>query len=259
MGFSSPDSCAAGSTRAVSLEGVGHAKTGQSDPSGRQKLLPLRDFGPFSLRGSSQNPLQDDGLASETASIWTLAPASGKNSMLQPRVTGVILMAISIVAFLGTTSDVIPSETFFPALALFAVGAVKFVRSNHEALEVAERRVHRMVNPVIRENRHAQALAARQAARRGDVTSHINAAEPARHETTASRRVATGVPLSASPWTLDVDESGGDFVVDTDVSFPVEVQRGDALADPLSKLNRLLSQGILTEEEYAVAKAKLLG
>jgi hypothetical protein len=50
-----------------------------------------------------------------------------------------------------------------------------------------------------------------------------------------------------------------DFVVGTDVSFPVEVQRGDALADQLRKLNLLLEQGVLTEEEYAVAKAKLLG
>ena len=44
-----------------------------------------------------------------------------------------------------------------------------------------------------------------------------------------------------------------------DVSFPVEVQRGDALADQLLKLNKLLTQGILTEQEYAIAKAKLLG
>lgn len=175
---------------------------------------------------------------------------------MQPRMTGVLLMAISIVAFLGTTSDRLPSETFFPALVLFAVGAVKFMRSNHEALEMAERRAHRKVNPVIRENRHAQGLAARQAARRGEMTSSINASDPA---TQSGRDVSVGKPTSEPPWSVEVEESASDFVVDTDVSFPVEVQRGDALADQLSKLNRLLGQGVLTEEEYAIAKAKLLG
>ena len=37
------------------------------------------------------------------------------------------------------------------------------------------------------------------------------------------------------------------------------VQSEDALADQLQKLSRLLERSILTEEEYAVAKAKLLG
>ena len=58
---------------------------------------------------------------------------------------------------------------------------------------------------------------------------------------------------------IELDESASDFVVTTDVSFPVEVQSGDALADQLRKLNELMGQGVLTEEEYAVAKAKLLG
>jgi hypothetical protein len=63
--------------------------------------------------------------------------------------------------------------------------------------------------------------------------------------------------MPAAP--IDLDPSEGDLVVTQDVSFPVEVQRGDALADQLRKLNLLLTQGILTEEEYAIAKAKLLG
>ena len=63
-------------------------------------------------------------------------------------------------------------------------------------------------------------------------------------------------PLEFSDeWTLGEP----DLVVTTDVSFPVEVQTGDALADQLKKLNTLMAQGVLTEEEYAVAKAKLLG
>ena len=57
---------------------------------------------------------------------------------------------------------------------------------------------------------------------------------------------------------IEIDDQDGDFEVATDVSFPVEVQTGDALADQLKKLNQLMAQGVLTEEEYAVAKAKLL-
>jgi hypothetical protein len=45
---------------------------------------------------------------------------------------------------------------------------------------------------------------------------------------------------------IDFDDQESDFVVATDVSFPIEVQSGDALADQLRKLNQLLEQGILT-------------
>ena len=73
-------------------------------------------------------------------------------------------------------------------------------------------------------------------------------------------RMASGqIDGSSRAAPIELDESDADFVVTTDVSFPVEVQQGDALADQLQKLNQLLSQGVLTEEEYAVAKAKLLG
>ncbi|HIF92274.1 MAG: SHOCT domain-containing protein [Myxococcales bacterium] len=38
----------------------------------------------------------------------------------------------------------------------------------------------------------------------------------------------------------------------TDVSFSLAVQAGNALADPLRKLNQLLERGVLTAEEYVV-------
>ena len=59
--------------------------------------------------------------------------------------------------------------------------------------------------------------------------------------------------------TIEIDDQDNDFVVATDASFPVEVRPAVALADPLRKLIQLLEQGVLTAEEYAVAKAKLLG
>ena len=50
----------------------------------------------------------------------------------------------------------------------------------------------------------------------------------------------------------------GDFKVSTDVSFPIAVQESDSLADQIAKLNRLREDGIISQEEMAVAKAKLL-
>jgi hypothetical protein len=160
-----------------------------------------------------------------------------------------------VAAFLGSTSEALPPATFFPALALFGIGAVKFLKSSREALAEAERRTQEKLHPVIRENRSTQATAERMAQRRGAALNELNAALPPRTAPTA--RATRGQPMPAAP--IDLDPSEGDLVVTQDVSFPVEVQRGDALADQLRKLNLLLTQGILTEEEYAIAKAKLLG
>jgi len=172
--------------------------------------------------------------------------------MSDPRVLGLTLMALATAAFLGTTSETLPSETFFPALAVFALGAIRFLRGNHAAIEEAEKKAHQSVNPVLHENRPAAALAERQAMRRGAalnaLSSEADAPEP------------TALPAAPTvPNEIVLESNEEDFIVDTDVSFPVEVQRGDALADQLRKLNLLLEQGVLTEEEYAVAKAKLLG
>lgn len=170
--------------------------------------------------------------------------------MSDPRMTGLALMAISTAAFVGTTSNSLPPVTFFPALVLFVAGAIQFVRTNHIALEKAEKRVHRAANPVIRENRHVGAHAERQAAKRGAVLNHSGAED-------SNANAVASQPASRREF-IDVDQPGSEFVVETDVSFPVEIQSGNALADQLGKLNRLLEQGVLTAEEYAVAKTKLL-
>ncbi len=168
--------------------------------------------------------------------------------MSDPRIQGLLLMAISVATFLGTTQGELPAAAFFPALLLFVVGAIRFLRKNHEALARAERKAARAVQPRMRENPHARVLAERQARAQGSV-----------HRPTGSGE--TGAPALgpdglAQPIELDLDED--DLEVRTDVSFPVEVQRGDALADQLRKLNQMVQQGVLSEEEYAIAKAKLL-
>lgn len=167
--------------------------------------------------------------------------------------TGFILMALAVAAFLGSTSEVLPPVTFFPALALFGIGAVQFLKSSREALTEAERRTHEKLHPVIRENRSVQAGAERRAMRRGATLNELNAPASA-----ASAFPPVGRRRQTAPEALELDSEEAELVVNPDVSFPVEVQRGDALADQLRKLNQLLTQGILTEEEYAIAKAKIL-
>lgn len=178
--------------------------------------------------------------------------------MSDPRVSGLVLMGISIATFLGTTAQILPSISFFPALAVFVLGAVKFMRANSVEMAKAEKRVERRVNPTIRHNQHAQAHAERMAAKRGGALNALNGEDL---DAEAAARMASGQmpqpPMGAEG--IELDDDDADLVVTTDVSFPVEVQSSDALADQLKKLNQLMAQGVLTEEEYAVAKAKLLG
>ena len=176
--------------------------------------------------------------------------------MTDGKSTGLILMALAVAAFLGSTAEVLPPATCFPALALFAIGGLKFFKSSREAIAEAELRTQARLRPVIRENRSAQAAAERTAMRRGAALNEVNAGLPAPAAGSAAR---ASKPAAPDREAIELDQQEGELVVLPDVSFPVEVQRGDALADQLRKLNQLLTQGILTEEEYAIAKARLLG
>ena len=79
--------------------------------------------------------------------------------------------------------------------------------------------------------------------RRGAALNEVNARRPRQR-----RRVRSQRPWASRPDPIELDAPDGELVVTPDVSFPVEVQRGDALADQLRKLNQLLTQGILTED-----------
>jgi hypothetical protein len=171
--------------------------------------------------------------------------------MFDARSTGLMLMGTASAGFIGTPSELLPSVTFFPALGLFLMGAFKFVKANGAEMAKADKRAVRRVNPALRQNKQAQAHAERLAAKRGGALSALND-----QDAEAAARLASGYASTAA---IEIDTNDDDLVVATDVSFPVEFQSGDALADQLLKLNELMSQGILTEEEYAVAKSKLLG
>jgi hypothetical protein len=179
-------------------------------------------------------------------------------SMSDPRFSGLLLMGVSIAAFLGTTTEALPPMTFFPALLLFCIGAFKFIRTNNQAMAKAEKKVEGRLNPTLRKNGYAHARAERLAAKRGGALSSLNESDADAEQAAriASEYTDSGAGHAANA--IEIGDNKYDLVVTTDVSFPVEVQSGDALADQLSKLNQLMAQGVLTEEEYAVAKTKLL-
>ena len=91
--------------------------------------------------------------------------------MSDPRISGLLLMGVSIAAFLGTTTEALPPMTFFPALLLFCIGAFKFIRTNNQAMAKAEKKVEGRLNPTLRQNRYAQARAERLAAKLGGALS----------------------------------------------------------------------------------------
>ena len=190
------------------------------------------------------------------------------------RAMGLLWMGIAVAAFLGTTSETLPAAVFFPALLLFGFGAFQFMKSNSEALAEADRRTQERLRPVIHDERAAANAAERRAMRRGEALNALNgegdvarvrpgrtAVRAAAAGAVAADAAATSTQRDAIEIDLEVEAEAEDptLVVTTDVSFPLEVQRGDALADQLRKLNHLLTQGVLTEAEYAIAKAKLLG
>ncbi len=175
--------------------------------------------------------------------------------MSDPRISGLALMGLAIAAFLGSTTEQLPAITFFPALVLFVIGAFRFMRANSVAMARAEKEIERRIHPRLPESRQAQAHAERLAARRGLALSSVAELDD---DPERAARLASGASTRGPLDAVALDEGDTELIVSGDVSFPIEVQRGDALADQLRKLSQLLAQGVLTEEEYAVAKAKLL-
>ena len=58
---------------------------------------------------------------------------------------------------------------------------------------------------------------------------------------------------------LEIAEEGDeDLKIETDVSFPLEVQERSSLVDQLKKLRRLAADGALSQEEFESAKARIL-
>ena len=198
--------------------------------------------------------------------------------MPHSRTSGLLLIVTGALTFLGTTNQLIPAVAFFPGLAVCVLGVVVFLKANHVALQESEKKTLARVNPVIK-NTGGETLANRQAAIDGSPLDALGT----RDGRVAAATAATEQVQDDELVLYEVDQAQGDdepsvepggedgpaegpktaeenpgFVVTTDVSFPLEIQHQSSLADQLAKLRRLADDGIISEDEFAVAKTKLL-
>jgi hypothetical protein len=206
------------------------------------------------------------------------------------RLTGLFLIGLGAFTFLATTNQLIPAVAFFPGLLVCMLGTVVFLKANRTALQESEARHEARRNPVIKST-SANKLADLQAATdgrelaslgsrndrvattaapvqsphrdevslRGDDSGDANDQIPGLESETPDEENTAGSVTSqggSNDQAEGEDEAG--FVVTTDVSFPVELQAQGTLADQIAKLRRLADDGIINEDEFAVAKAKLL-
>jgi len=197
--------------------------------------------------------------------------------MPQSRLSGLLLIVMGVLTFLGTTNQLLPAVAFFPGVVVCGLGAFIFLKANHEAMTGAERKIEERLHPVIKPQSEAHATRRRATADGGSL------ADPGDRERRMPAQAATaqqvqddqlvlyevdqagdGAVEPTVVGSLESEEDGGvtaqdpDFVVTTDVSFPLELQQQGSLADQLAKLRRLADDGIISEAEFGVAKAKLL-
>lgn len=202
--------------------------------------------------------------------------------MSDSRISGALLLVLSTLAFLASTRELLPAVSVFPALLLFAIGAVQLLRGQRKAAQrtrptasVARGAADRSISSVRQDLAPAERRATRSALSHQPLRPEVGSfSSPLQPPTQAMRSRADSPPAptaaislpeieledaawESEPGSKKEDEDAG-FLVSGDVSFPIEIQRGDALADQLRKLSLLLEQGVLSEAEYALAKAKLL-
>ncbi len=179
--------------------------------------------------------------------------------MKQPRTIGLALILLGTIVLLGNTTEALPPEAFFAGLVMYPIGGFLFFKGSREAINKAESRAARIRAPKLN-NATAEAYADRQ---RRNIEEHgsVDSQVRALNEQPAAQ-LASPQAARVQDACLDLDAELGeeeDLVVTTDVSFPIEVQEQDSLAEQLMKLQKLRDDGIISDEEMAIAKAKLLG
>ncbi|MCH7598767.1 MAG: SHOCT domain-containing protein [Myxococcales bacterium] len=182
--------------------------------------------------------------------------------MKEPRKVGLALIFLGVVIMLGNTTEALPPEAFFAGLFLYPIGGLLFFKGSRAAINKAEARAARIVAPRLR-NKSAEKQAQQQKENidaHGSVDAQVHSA-PAQSRSQAVAPSQDGPAPDLVLYEVDADsgmEGKDDFKVVTDVSFPLEVQEQDSLAEQIMKLHQLRESGIITEEEMTIAKAKLL-
>ncbi len=195
--------------------------------------------------------------------------------MSNPRFTGLLLLLIGVLTLVGNTMDILPPQAFWAGLLTYPIGGYLFFMGSRRALERAEIQTARALNPRLGNakgeafarqqekrvvNPHAPHESASEKAAPGAPPSETGPSQ-ATHSPAQAAATDQVVPGEVVLYEVDAEDGGEDqdFRVTTDVSYPLEIQEQRSIADQLEKLSSLHRQGIISAEELAIAKAKLLG
>lgn len=183
--------------------------------------------------------------------------------MKEPRKVGLALICLGVVVLLGNTTEALPPEAFFAGLVLYPIGGYLFFKGSREAIKQAELRAARIRAPRLK-NETAEKYAAQQKSNieaHGSVDAQVLTQSPPPAKAVVTSQTRGGGELALHELEVDAGPAAGeedDFAVTSDVSFPIEVQERDSLAEQIMKLQKLREDGIISDDEMATAKTKLL-
>jgi hypothetical protein len=173
--------------------------------------------------------------------------------MANPRFNGLLILLIGVLVLFGNTMDVLPPEAFWAGLLTYPIGGYLFFMGSRSASERAETPTARALSPRTR-NRPGEQLAELQAKKVANPNAPPSPARSPAPPINAPTVQRDAVAMSDA----DGDEGEEEVRVTSDVSFPLELQEKQNPADQFRKLAKLQEEGIITAEELAIAKAKLL-
>ncbi|HIG68785.1 MAG TPA: hypothetical protein EYG46_20410 [Myxococcales bacterium] len=180
--------------------------------------------------------------------------------MNEPRKLGLALILLGVIVLRGNTTEALPPEGFFAGLFLYPVGGDLFFKGSRQAINRTEVRVATLRAPKLK-NESAERFAQQQRSTldaHGSVEARIRKrkqkAPDANRDSKFSRSSDERLLLDADSFKDEEDSSVSSYV-----SFALEVQEHDSLADQIMKLQKLGEDGIISDDEIAVAKSKRLG
>jgi hypothetical protein len=170
------------------------------------------------------------------------------------------LILLGVIVLRGNTTEALPPERFFAGLFLYPVGGDLFFKGSRQAINRTEVRVATLRAPKLK-NESAERFAQQQ---RSTLDAHgsVEARIRKRKQKAPDANRESKFPLSSDKlFLLDADffKDEEDSSVSSYVSFALEVQEHDSLADQIMKLQKLGEDGIISDDEITVAKSKLLG
>lgn len=175
--------------------------------------------------------------------------------MTHPRIAGLLFLLMGVLTFLGNTLDVLPAEAFWVGLIAYPIGGYLFFKGSRKAINDFEKRTSRALNPRI-SNKAGQAFAEQQARSLAQAPAPLQ--ERAKAQSARAEQVVEDEIVLYEVDDAEAISPVDDFKVSSDVSFPLEIQEQSSLAEQLERLRRLLEEGIIDDDEFATAKAKLL-